>query len=33
MTILAVSGKRILAFGTLALMAWTVSLRGHLPFP
>jgi len=29
MTILAVSGKRILAFGTLALMAWTVSLRGQ----
>ncbi len=29
MTILAVSRKRILAFGTLALMAWTVSLRGQ----
>ncbi len=27
MTILDVSGKRILAFGTLALMAWTVSVR------
>ncbi len=29
MTILAVSRKRILAFGTLALMAWTVSPRGQ----
>ncbi len=32
MTILAVSGKRIVAFGTLALMAWTVSLRGQSAF-
>jgi hypothetical protein len=29
MTILAVSGKRILAFGTLALIAWTVSVWGQ----
>ncbi len=29
MTILAVSRKRILAFGTLALIAWTVSVRGQ----
>src|SRR5712692_3252033 len=29
MNILAVSRKRILAFGTLALMAWTVSVRGQ----
>jgi len=29
MTILTVSGKRILAFGTLALIAWTVSVRGQ----
>ena len=32
MTILAVSGKRILAFGTLALIAWTVSVRGQSAF-
>src|ERR1700722_19056285 len=32
MTILAVSGKRMLAFGTLVLMAWTVSLRGQSAF-
>jgi hypothetical protein len=32
MTILVVSGKRIVAFGTLALMAWTMSLRGQSAF-
>ncbi len=32
MTILAVSRKRILAFGTLALIAWTVSVRGQSAF-
>ena len=32
MTILAVSRKRILAFGTLALIAWTVSVRVQSAF-
>jgi hypothetical protein len=32
MTILVVSGKRIVALGTLALMAWTMSLRGQSAF-